>query len=193
MKNPDKASRRRYLNSKGYSLVELIVVISIMAIMTGVLSLGISIMFSRDAESVATTISDSMSKARTYSMTKPGNFTLTVHLCASGTKNTSETYYNYITLENDISDPADGGYSEDIYFKANAVISAPGMNPPSDGDEIVVVFDKSNGSVKSIKINGTDITASGIYTIECTGVRNSTRTAKVNLMTVTGRNSIGEL
>ena len=184
-------------NNKGYSLVELIVVISIMTILTGVLSLGISLMFSRDAESAAKIIADSMTKARTYSMSKPGNYTMIIHQCASGSNNSSDTDYNYIEIKNDIADATDGAYSEIVTFDTRAQICAPSGSDyatPSDGDEIVIIFNKTNGSVKSINdgvgYNGSDISSSQIYTVKCIATRNTAKTSIVKLMTVTGRNSI---
>ena len=67
-------------NDRGYSLVELIVVISIMAIMVGLLSLGISVMFSKDAEAVAKAIDDELSEARMLSMSKSGKFEMVLHI-----------------------------------------------------------------------------------------------------------------
>lgn len=185
------------VGNKGFSLVELIVVMSIMTIVVGVLSLGIAMMFSKDADSVATTIADSLTKARTYSMTKPGDFTLTIHLCESGSNQSSDINYNYITLVNDIPSTDSGYVSETILFDASAQICIPSStdyDTPSDGDEIIIKFNKTNGSVKSIKdaggFDGSDITSSEIYSLKCIASRNASKTAVVKLMTVTGRNSV---
>ena len=79
-------------NDKGYTLVELIVVISIMAVMVGLLSFGVSVMFSKDADSVARTIDDQLAEVRMAAMSKPGTFSIIIHTTSTGSG-------NYIEIE----------------------------------------------------------------------------------------------
>ena len=66
-------------DNRGISLVELIVVITIMVVMTGLISIGVSLMFSRDASYVAGRIDDELSEARMYSTTTTAMSTRTSH------------------------------------------------------------------------------------------------------------------
>ncbi len=58
----------------GFSLVEVVVVIAIMGILVGMSALGISMMFSRDAEKCATEIEAGLDKLRSYTMAKKGSW-----------------------------------------------------------------------------------------------------------------------
>ena len=180
------------VSNKGYSLVELIVVISIMSIMVGALGMSLSLMFSRDAESVATTISDELTEARTMSMTKPGNFTMTIHCGMDGNDGEStDGGSNYITIKNDLSDA--NKVDETILFDAKAYIGTEDETfPKTASSDIVITFNKVNGSVESITDGGSGYTsASGaeVYTIKCNAVRGN-KEAAVELMTLSGRHEV---
>ena len=181
----------KYKNdNKGFSLVELIVVVAISATMIGVMALQLSLIFSRDAESVAKTISDELTEARMMSMTKPGNFTMTIHCGKSGGKGDTDED-NYITIKNDLTDA--NKVDTKILFGARAYIGIEGETLPrtSSGD-IEITFNKVNGSVESISDGGSGYaSASGaaVYKINCKAV-NADKNATVEIMTVSGRNEV---
>ena len=165
----------------GYSLVELIVVIGIMSVMIGLLSLGVSVMFSRDAQSAAMIIDDAMSEARMYSMSKAGTTELLIHTTATASKD------NTVTIT---TTKADGtSESKQYTIDKNVLISAVQTNGSGSwtggsGSDISIIFDKSNGSVKSV-----DGTADGVYVFTVTS---SSKTAIVNLIAVTGRHYVNK-
>ena len=64
MRTGRRAKKSSISDNSGISLVELIIVISIMVIMTGVMSLGLSIMFSRDTNYVAVRVDDALTETR---------------------------------------------------------------------------------------------------------------------------------
>lgn len=176
-----------FKDNNGVSLVELIVVIAIMAIMTGVMSLGLSILFSKDAESAAIVVDDALSRTRTMSMSKPGEFTLTIHCDKDG--NYQGASANYITIANDIAEGTAGHVSEKIYFTTKAYIAKDSDTFPLSGDsDIVIVFDKANGSVKSI--DGVAISSAKKVLINCCAVKNTTKKSVVSLMTVSGKHFV---
>lgn len=157
----------------GYSLVELIVVISIMAIMTGLLSVGISLMFSRDAESVAKTIDDELTEVRMLSMSRDGNYELVINIDASTPSN------------NSVDIKKDGSVFKNVKMKKNAsiTVSGGGLASTVTNGTVSIVFDKGNGSVKTINTNP----SSGVCEILATSTRLSSKSSTVNLVTTTGR------
>lgn len=163
----------------GYTLVELIVVIAIMAVLTGMLSLGISMMFSRDAQSVAVTIDDELSEVRMMSMSRAGNYTMTLHTTSDVSKD------NKIIIDDgDSSTP-----QREISLNKSVKITVEQKNgsgtySTSGGEDIEIVFDKGNGSVKTI--DGSP--ASGVYVITVSSSAGGTaKTATVTLVATTGR------
>ncbi len=189
--------------NRGYTLVELIVVISIMAIMIGLLSLGISLMFSRDAERVARTIDDQIAEVRTAAMSKPGSFSIIIHTTESGIGN----YIEIEKTEFDLVKPtlAPGGVTPTptptpmptlmpVSIDKNAYITfgKQGALPATAVDgTITISFDKANGSVNKITAaDGTvyeNSSLDSVFEIKCVAVRNTTKSASVLLMPVTGR------
>lgn len=184
-------------DNKGYSLVELIVVISIITIMTGVLSTGISIMFSKDAEGAAILIDDELTKARMLSMSSPGEFTITIHCDKDGNIDSSKSDYNYIEINNDIASGETGHFSERVYFDTRAYIGAYIYDPSSAepdytsrgaSEDIEIKFKKSNGSV--IEFNGTSILEAKIVKFKCQAVRNQNKISYVDVYTISGRHGL---
>ncbi len=169
---------RKSNNDSGYSLVELIVVIAIMAVMVGVVSIGISLIFSRDAEAVAKTIDDELSEARMLAMSRDGEFELVIHIDSSDPDN------------NSIIINKDGSMYKTTAMKKRATISVSGgglASDVTDGD-VKIIFDKGNGSVKTI--NGG--TSSGVCQIEATGARLTSKKSTVNLVAATGRHYVNK-
>ncbi len=168
---------RKNNNDDGYSLVELIVVIAILAIMTGVVSLGISLMFSRDAESVAKTIDDELSEARMLAMSREGKFEMIIHI------DKSNPSANTVVIKKD------GAEYKTVSMKKNASIkiSGGGISSAKDNGDVKIEFDKGNGSAK---IEG-EIT-SEVCLIEATATRLSSKKSTVTLVPTTGRHYIGK-
>lgn len=187
------------LNNEGYSLIEVIVVIAIMAIMTGLVSLGISYAFSKDAARCAASINDALTEVRMLSMTKEGDFSITIsvdsdghHIAtivggttsvdAGGENHYNETYKQVIDLEGN-----SGIRIESIVCNTpNIRLSS---NPTESGNKVEIAFDKTKGNVHSV--NGTVIDTDSIMVFDIIPTRGS-RQAKVQLVTSTGKHTVGE-
>ncbi len=183
-------------NNGGYSLVEMIIVVSMLAIGIGIVSLGLMTMFSRDAESAAKTIDDQMSEVRMAAMSKPGVYVMTIKTVSSGKGNTIE-----IKRTSDPSIPAELSPATDEVTeipidKSTYIMFAKQGSMPADHTSasygsIEIMFNKANGSVESVKAYGTDLTdLDRIYEIKCQSVRNESKEKTIEIMPVTGRHYI---
>ncbi len=164
-------------DNSGVSLVELIIVISIMVIMTGVLSLGIGMIFSRDANYVAVRIDDALSETRTLSISKDGTFTCVLNIDSSTSGKGS-----IIQIMQTV-----GGVSSEykrILLDKGVTITIDADGADITADTIIFEFDKSKGSLK--KVNNSE-TISDVYTIEVTAKNNASKVKDVTLISATGR------
>ena len=182
-----KRARNR-IGNRGYSLIELIVVISIMAVIVGIMSFGVGMMFTRDANYVAVRIDDELTEARTLAMSRDGVFTYVLHADnASG-----DHKGGFIRIDQTVVTGVDE-YGHDItstteYKKVlldkGATIAVTGASLDASGN-MTIVFDKANGSVKSV--NGSAPVSGDVYTITVTSSKNSSKTKEVTLVATTGR------
>lgn len=159
----------------GLSLIEVIVVIAIMAVMIGMTGIGISLMFSRDAEKCATAIEGGLDKARTYSMSKPGTWYIEV-------KEESTDGNVYMTIWRD--DTPNDGDNYEIYEQENL-----GSRATLASGTVKIWFNSASGSVNKVEENGflVDLSAVAITKIKLENSGNSSRSKTVNLVHVTGR------
>lgn len=170
----------------GYSLVELIVVIAIMTVVVGGAGLSISMVFSRDAQRVAKVIDDELSEARMNTMSTPGKYTMVIH-CAA------DAHDNYIRIDREL-DGTTTNKTVSFDRLANIMItnsdtSVAGLAPYTADTDITIVFDKANGSVKKVTVDGTELSGDAYY-IKCQSTRNASKVSVVKLFAVTGRHSV---
>lgn len=166
--------KEKETHNKGYSLVELIVVIAIMAVMVGVMSLGLGMMFTRDANYVAVRIDDMLTEARTASMSREGEFTYVLHIDSDPKK-------HYVEIDKTgETDP----YKKVLLDKSVNITVKDNAGNDLSGD-IKIAFDKANGSVKSV--NGSSPVSGTVYTINVESTKNSSKTKDVTLVATTGR------
>ncbi len=171
---------RKTEDNRGMSLVELIVVISIMAVMTGILSLGIGMMFSRDADYVAVRIDDTLTEARMCSMSRDGVFTFELHIDGADTKG------SYVRIMQSIAGGTPTEYKK-VLLDKNVNIKVLGDGTDLGVADVKVEFDKSKGNVK--KVNGS-LTIKDVYTFKVTSEKNSSKVKDVTLISTTGRHFI---
>lgn len=191
--------RKLHTDNTGVTLVELIVVITIMSILVGVSSLGIGLAFSRDAESCATKINDAIYNTRMYSLSKAGKYTLHIEDSNNGTGNTQ--YVAKITL--DAKDAAGNALPTQI-VETTYLEGTPGKNTVSsiavnlkknDGTNVNVslpldiTFEKSKGCV--LVGSGYGLPADGVVDFYITPARGN-HDAHVTLITATGKHKVGE-
>ena len=176
------------MNNKGFSLIELIVIIAIMGVLVGGASLGIGLVFSKDAMKCATRLNDSIYDARANSMYKAGKFELSID--NSGSANTatiSQTDLTPVTSDTIYLDGVDSNKKTTISakFVTEAVPAGTALSFP-----VNLTFDKAKGNVYfDVDADGTY--DDGIIVFNITPLRGS-RTAKVQLVTTTGKHTIGE-
>ena len=176
------------MNNKGISLIELIVIIAIMGVLVGGASLGIGLVFSKDAMKCATRLNDSIYDARANSMYKTGKFELIID--NSGSANTatiSQTDLTPVTSDTIYLDGVDSGKKTTISakFVTEAVPAGTAISFP-----VNLTFDKAKGNVYfDVDADGTY--DDGIIVFDITPLRGN-RTAKVQLVTTTGKHTIGE-
>ena len=177
------------MNNKGFSLIELIVIIAIMGVLVGGASLGIGLVFSKDAMKCATRLNDSIYDARANSMYKTGKFELIID--NSGSANTatiSQTDLTPVTSDTVYLDGVDSNKKTTISakFVTEAVPAGTAISLP-----VSVTFDKAKGNVYSV-VDADGMTyGDGIIVFDITPLRGN-RTAKVQLVTTTGKHTIGE-
>ena len=179
------------MNNKGFSLIELIVIIAIMGVLVGGASLGIGLVFSKDAMKCATRLNDSIYDARAISMYKTGKFELSID--NSGSANTatiSQTDLTPATSDTVYLDGEDSSKKTTISarFVTEAVPAGTAISLP-----VSVTFDKAKGNVYSV-VDAYGMTyGDGIIVFEIEPLRgNRNRKAKVQLVTTTGKHTIGE-
>ena len=175
------------LNNAGVSLIELVVVISIMTALTGTAALGINLAFSRDANKCATKLNDAIYTARMESMSKVGAYYLEVKkegndFVAIINDGTSEVYNEKIS-EN-------GKISQITYALNGPAVGIDGATTAK------IVFDKSKGNVK--EFNGVGFTSDGASGTNVDGLivftidqRTGNRSDTVTVVTSTGKHKIG--
>lgn len=164
-------------NDKGYTLVELVAVIAIMVVMTGALTLSLSIVFNEDAQRAVALIDDELTEARMLSMSKSGDFTLTVDTDGDSKKNKivikrGSADYKTINIDKSVL----------ISYKLND------GSYTTPGTDLVIGFDKSTGCVETV--NGATAPANGIYEIRAVAQKGSKPEAKLSLIVNTGRHYI---
>ncbi len=167
--------KNKIKDNRGISLVELIVVIAMMVVLTGVAGWSISFMFTRDANYVAVRIDDELSEARMLSMSKDGAFTYKLNIVPASKGST-------VQIMRSVGGAAATVYSEVVLDKSvNIEVTGAGID--TTDDTIEIVFNKSNGSVNTV--NGA--AATGIYEIKVTSTRNASKIKTVTLVSTTGR------
>ena len=178
------------MNNKGFSLIELIVIIAIMGVLVGGAILGIGLVFSKDAMKCATRLNDSIYDARANSMYKAGKFELSIDNSGSANVATiSQTDLTPATSDTVYLDGVDSGKKTTISARFVTVTEAV----PEETDlrlPLNLTFDKAKGNVYfDVDANGTY--DDGIIVFDITPLRGN-RTAKVQLVTTTGKHTIGE-
>ena len=174
------SNRKNKLNNAGMSLIELLVVISIMSIMTGTMAISANLVFSKDAEKCATRLNDAINTARMNAMSKPG----------SGVLEIKKQGGEYVAVYDDGSSEC---LSENNKI-SKISCSFNGSNVVIDGsDSVSITFDKSKGIVADF--NGEDLLNSGVSGLAVFTVEQTTGSKKsdVTLVTATGKHMLGTL
>lgn len=184
-------------DNRGLSLVELIVVISIMVVLLGLVSLGVGMLFSRDAERAAKLIDDQISETRLSAMSKQGTFVVKIH---TEDEDFGDPSNNYIEIEKSSLPLAEPGEALpavttsttriDIDKSVFITFGKKGALPAKATDDTLeIAFDKSDGHVIQLSNSAGDYSLDDVFEIKCIA-RNKSKSKSVFLMPVTGRHSI---
>jgi len=186
-------------NNIGYSLVELLVVIAIMGVIVGGSSIGINLLFSKDANRCATKLNDALTSARSITMSKEGDFSITVTTDENGyyvarisgeskSKDeegndvTTPIYEQVINLEGD-----NGKKIESIKYNGTVISSGSSLGA------VIITFDKTKGTV--YKINGNKSFSDEVIVFDIESKKGSSvnKYSKVQIITGTGKHFIGDM
>lgn len=191
--------RTKFLkNNIGYSLVELLVVIAIMGVLVGGSSIGINLLFSKDAERCANKLNDAITNARAVTMSKEGDFILTITTDASG-QYVAKINGNSTTKDaegNDVTNPVfeeiiylegdQGKKIESIKYNGTVIESGSALGA------VTIVFDRTKGII--YKVNGSkSFPELLVFDIESRKGSGPNKYSKVQIVTGTGKHFIGEM
>ncbi len=186
---------KTHKDDRGLSLIELVVVITIMAVMIGLLSLGISMLFSRDAERVAKQIDDSLSETRLSSMSKQGKFVIKINTKENGNGNSIDVIKTGIELPDltnpgsNVSTPSSSDHL-DMDKTVYITFGQKGALPADASDDTLEIeFDKADGHITKLQSGAGSYSFDSIFEIKCE-TRNKTKSKSILIMPVTGRHYI---
>lgn len=152
---------RKYLDNRGVSLVEIVVVVLITAILSGGAIISMAAVRDADVTAASKKLVSVLAAARSYTISKSGN---TVWL--EITKKTDGGYYAYI-YQGDKSVPEDaeilssekiGGKSIKLNVKETLADGSAAVTDVTDGVSVKFNFIKASGALTE---SYTDITVSG--------------------------------
>lgn len=157
MQNNSTQIRKRYKN-KGFTLVELIVVIAVMAVVIGGLIVGIGSINRADAQKVSRYLNSELDSLRTSTLSVNADWKLKI--TTEDGKTVINTYKN-----NECVDTFRCGSRISLSYKdeAEAVeesITASGGEALASGRTLSIAYRKDNGRFKSISTSDTDTNSS---------------------------------
>lgn len=158
--------------NKGVTLVEILIVVAILSIMTGAAGVGISLLYSRDAESCAKTVNTMLESARMTSLAKTGVYSFTL-----------DTENRRCTVEPGIKE-------EELPSRVTLTLSSEGSYDISVNKNIEIEFDKSTGKVKRLSADGTEVDIKNMNIIRMHAESSNGKKAAVVLVTATGKHFI---
>ena len=164
-------------NNKGLSYVELLVVIGVMVLLTGISALSIGLASRTNATKCADKLVTSLKTARTYSLAK-GSEKGAFHIAKQGN--------NYVCGVGDLADNPQmdviGSHPILIYY----YVDGAGLMPLVESvGTITIKFDQSSGAVTSCNIGSNIIDAFVIYQ-----ANGGEPVARVTLHELTGKSEL---
>lgn len=163
---------RVHKQNKGVTLVEILIVVAILAIMTGAAGIGISLLYSKDAESCAKTINTMLESARMTSLAKNG------------------TYFFSLDTESRECEVEPGVKKEELPSRVTLTLSSEGSYDFSANKKIEIEFDKSTGKVKRLSADAADVDIKTVNVIRMHAESSNGKKATVVLVTATGKHFI---
>lgn len=158
-----KSLKQRLKSNGGYTMVELLVVLALMAVVYGVGSLSLAIQPTSEAKKVTLSINSMFSRTKTSTLAKSGNAYMEIHHNAAG-----ELELNYYETYTD-----DSGVSKDVLREGEVltkygtiveyVLSSGGdAKTLAKGESLVFMFNRQTMGFRSLEDGYDTIKASGI-------------------------------
>ncbi len=185
-------------DDRGFSLVELIIVVAIMAVMGGFLFYGFSLLTGQNAKECANDLAAALNKEKNQALTKSATVDCYLELMHK-----SDGYYvRYYIPASAIakgSSDADWVLAEEEKIGKNAVDVTCTLDGTdvviADSRSVKIIYDRINGSVKGAVISdGSTVKVDSIteyqqisFTIDCG------RTYKIELFPATGKHVLSRL
>lgn len=137
--------------NNGMTLVELLVALAIIAIVTAVSVIGIGILSSGDSKKASGALRNALSEVRTSTLSIEASWEAVI-------RNNDGKYEVAIFKDGSETDVYELGKRIDITFFDSKTATEYTLN---DGDELLVVFNKSSGSVSKISYQGNEFAMEG--------------------------------
>ncbi len=203
-------NKEKVLNNRGFSLIELIVILAIMAIMVGMGSLAMSLLTGSEARQACDKISAQLNEAKTGSMSRYDEDLNIVYVSDPTAYDWAdkEGYYVVKQLYSFTKDSSTG-LPTTLYLGAehryicngrvSMVLNYDGGSytvSPSDGNGIGITFDRSTGLFKDIRTDcGLDTSGNVTFTTvsaqpESLELTSGLRSYKILFISETGKHTV---
>lgn len=151
-----KEKNRKKLNNNGFSLVELVTVIAIMVILTGLVTISASVLRGKNAQECRDKLMASLENVRTHTM---GKKEVKAVLSKSGSEYilTVYTTQDANTVTPTVSTVMLGGSKSEIYYsfeEADTYSTSTSLKKVSD-EELMIEFNRGSGALNSSMEGGT--------------------------------------
>lgn len=134
-------------NDKGFTLIELIVVMAILAVCTGIIAASVSTVSSSSAQKCANELNSAISRCRVNAMSRSGTVYLKVYRDSDG--NVAEDYTESTAGGTSVSSDTIGSSGCGVTFTTDAEHSLD-----TSGTALYLSFDRGTGALRTLQQDG---------------------------------------
>lgn len=148
-------------DNKGYSLVELIIVVAIMAIFLGGILFTFSLVSGKEAQKCAYNISDCLDRAKSIAMAKSGTNDAYVEI----TKNSENVFVaQYFVPDSPVKIPTTYTMVDEETLGSGRVHISYGVSGTeiNGATKMKITFDRLTGGIKEISVGGSPVALNSI-------------------------------